>query len=135
MAKSIVDSFREVAQNILVPELKAVRVSMDGLRTEMLLRDDRLADAVEARRVEVRLRDERAQESIRHLDERTQQSIKALDDRAAALIAQTQQSITSLDDRTHSSLEKLSPRLDIAIDIRERLVDCRKVNITICGSV
>jgi hypothetical protein len=74
VAKSIVDSFREVAQDILVPELKALRVSVDSLRTEM------------------QLRDEKTQESIRHLDLRTQESIRHLSD-----------------------------KLDFAIDIPERL--------------
>jgi hypothetical protein len=74
VAKKIVDSFREVAQDILVPELKALRVSVDALRTEM------------------QLRDEKTQESIRHLDLRTQESIRHLSD-----------------------------KLDFAIDIRERL--------------
>jgi hypothetical protein len=124
-AKSIVDSFREMAQDLLVPELKAVRVSVDGLRTEMQLRDEKLADSVEAvrtklsdsveaLRTEMRLRDERTQESIRHLDERTTALILHLDEK-------TQQSIRALDDRTQSSLERLAQRLDLAIDIRERL--------------
>jgi predicted metal-dependent peptidase len=73
-AKSIVDSFRDVAQDLLVPELKALRVSVDSMRTEM------------------QLRDEKTQESIRHLDLRTQESIR-----------------------------HLSEKLDFAIDIRERL--------------
>jgi LPS O-antigen subunit length determinant protein (WzzB/FepE family) len=73
-AKSVIDSLRELLQDILVPELKALRVSMDSLRTEM------------------QLRDEKTQESIRHLDQRTQESIR-----------------------------HLSEKLDYAIDIRERL--------------
>jgi hypothetical protein len=73
-AKSVIDSLRELLQDILVPELKALRVSMDSLRTEM------------------QLRDEKTQESIRHLDQRTQESIRFL-----------------------------SEKLDYAIDIRERL--------------
>jgi hypothetical protein len=74
-AKSVIDSLRELLQDILVPELRALRVSMDSLRTE------------------VQLRDEKTQESIRHLDQRTQESIG-----------------------------HLSQKLDYAIDIRERLV-------------
>ncbi len=62
-AKSIVDSLRDVAQDLLVPELKALRVSVDSLRTEM------------------QLRDEKAQESILHLDLRTQDSIRHLSDK------------------------------------------------------
>jgi len=73
-AKSIMDSFRDIAQDLLVPELKALRVSVDSMRTEM------------------QLRDEKTQESLRHLDQRTQESIR-----------------------------HLSEKLDFAIDIRERL--------------
>jgi hypothetical protein len=106
-AKSVIDSLREVLQDILEPELKALRVSVDSMRTEM------------------QLRDEKTQESVRHLDLRTQESIRHLDERTTALILhldeKTQQSIKALDDRTQSSLEKLAQRLDLALDIRERL--------------
>jgi hypothetical protein len=85
-AKSVIDSPREVLQDILVPELKALRVSVDSMRTEM------------------QLRDEKTQESVRHLDQRTQESIR------------------HLDERTQESIRHLSDKLDFAIDIRERLV-------------
>lgn len=35
--KNIFESFREVEKDLLVPELKAVKVSVDSLRTEMKL--------------------------------------------------------------------------------------------------
>jgi hypothetical protein len=76
---------KEVAQDLLVPELKALRMSVDSMRTEM------------------QLRDEKTQESIRHLDLRTQESIR------------------HLDERTQESVRHLSEKLDFAIDIRERL--------------
>jgi hypothetical protein len=81
-AKSVIDSLRDLLQDILVPELRALRVSMDSLRTEM------------------QLRDEKTQESIRHLDQRTQESIR------------------HLDERTQESVRYLSDKLDYAIDIR-----------------
>jgi hypothetical protein len=72
-AKSVIDSLREVRQDILVPELKALRVSVDSMRTEMQLRDEKTQESV-------RHLDQRTQESIRHLDERTQESIRYLSD-------------------------------------------------------
>jgi hypothetical protein len=40
-AKNIVDSLRDVVQDLLVPELKALKVSMDSIRTEMRVRDEK----------------------------------------------------------------------------------------------
>jgi hypothetical protein len=40
-AKNIVDSLRDVVQDLLVPELKALKVSMDSMRTEMRVRDEK----------------------------------------------------------------------------------------------
>jgi len=62
-AKSSMDSLRDIAQDLLVPELKALRVSADSMRTEM------------------QLRDEKTRESIRHLDQRTQESIRHLSEK------------------------------------------------------
>ncbi len=68
-----------------MPELKALRVSVDSMPIEM------------------QLRDEKTQKSIRHLDLRTQESIQ------------------HLDERTQESVRHLSEKLDFAIDIREGL--------------
>jgi hypothetical protein len=62
-AKNIVESFREVVQDLLVPELKALRVSFDSMKVEMQLRDEKV-------HTELRLRDERMQESIRGLSQK-----------------------------------------------------------------
>jgi len=45
--KNIVESFREVVQDLLVPELKSVKISIDSLRTEMQLRDDNQTRAIQ----------------------------------------------------------------------------------------
>jgi hypothetical protein len=52
VAKNIVESLREVVQDLLVPELKALKVSMDSIRSEM------------------RVRDEKNEQSLRHLSEK-----------------------------------------------------------------
>ena len=41
-SKSVVESFREAVQDLLVPELKSMRVSIDSMRTEMQLRNETL---------------------------------------------------------------------------------------------
>lgn len=48
-AKTVVDSFREAVQDLLVPELKALRVSVDSLRTEMHLRTENLQRELQLR--------------------------------------------------------------------------------------
>jgi RNA polymerase-binding transcription factor DksA len=73
-AKSVIDSLRELLQDILVPELKALRVSMDSMRTEMQLRDEKTQESIQHL-------DQRTQETIRHLDERTQESIRHLSEK------------------------------------------------------
>jgi hypothetical protein len=61
--KNVVDSFREVVQDLLVPELKAVKVSVDSLRSEMILRDEKLEQSI-------RLGLENATLEIRHLSDK-----------------------------------------------------------------
>lgn len=69
-SRTIVDSFREAIQDILVPELKAMRMSMEAIRTEMQLRDDKLQGSIDGLRNELHLRDERTHEIIRALGQK-----------------------------------------------------------------
>jgi len=78
-AKNIVESFREVVQDLLVPELKALRISVDSMKVEMQLRDEKV-------HAELRLRDERMQESIRGLSQKLDFAID-IRERLAALEA------------------------------------------------
>lgn len=73
-AKSVGDSLREVMQDLLVPELKAVKVSVDSLRKEMKLFPDSL-------REEMKLRHENLERMIQHGDERSEQLIRSLSER------------------------------------------------------
>ncbi|HXE08505.1 MAG TPA: hypothetical protein VN612_11445 [Acidobacteriaceae bacterium] len=79
-AKNSVESFREVVQDLLVPELKAVKASVDSLRSEtktsidalrseMTLRDEKLE-------LTIRLSIENATQAVRHLAERLDDSIE-----------------------------------------------------------
>ena len=78
-AKTVVDSLREVMQDLLVPELKAVKVSVDSLRSEMKLSHDSL-------REEMKLRHENLERMIQHGDERSEQLIRSLADRLDSAI-------------------------------------------------
>ena len=59
-AKNAVESFREIVQDLLVPELKALKVSKDAMRTETNL-------SLESLRQEMRLRDEMNIQTMRNL--------------------------------------------------------------------
>jgi hypothetical protein len=73
-AKNIVESFREVVQDLLVPELKAVKASVDSLRSETKTSIDALRSetktSMDALRIEMRLRDENHERSFRQLSEK-----------------------------------------------------------------
>lgn len=45
-AKNVVESLRDVMQDLLVPELKALKVSMDSMRSEMKIRDEKNEQAM-----------------------------------------------------------------------------------------
>jgi hypothetical protein len=45
-AKNVVESLRDVVQDLLVSELKALKVSMDSMRSEMKLRDEKNEQAM-----------------------------------------------------------------------------------------
>jgi hypothetical protein len=69
--KSSIDSVREIVQDFLVPELKAVKVSIDSIQNEMRLRDENKSRAMQ------RL-DEKLTQTTRHLSEK----IQALSDKS-----------------------------------------------------
>ena len=79
--KNIVESFREVVQDLLVPEMKAVKLSVDALRSEMILRDDRLEQSI-------RFGLENTSQAIRNLSEKLEFAID-IRERLAALEART----------------------------------------------
>ncbi len=67
-AKNFVESFRDVVQDLLVPELKAIKVSQEATHTEMGYL-----------RAEMKLRDEKMEQLIRHIDERNERSLAGLE--------------------------------------------------------
>ena len=62
-AKNIVESLRDVVQDLLVPELKALKVSMDSMCSEMKV-------SMDSMRSEMKIRDEKNDQAMRHLSEK-----------------------------------------------------------------
>ncbi len=62
-SKSVVESFRGAVQDLLVPELKSMRVSIDSMRTEMQLRNETLEQMILSS-------DEKHTQAIRSLSEK-----------------------------------------------------------------
>jgi hypothetical protein len=76
-AKGTVESLREIVQDLLVPELKSIKVSVDSLHNEMAsLRGEmgsirsELSTGLEAVRTEMRLRDEKQSQAIQALSDK-----------------------------------------------------------------
>jgi DNA-binding transcriptional MerR regulator len=65
--KSSINSVPEIVQDFLVPELKAVKVSIDSIQNEM------------------RLRDENQSRAMQHLDEKLTQTTQHLSEKIQAL--------------------------------------------------
>ncbi len=72
--RSIVESLREVMQDLLVPELKAVKIAVDSLRNETKTSFDSL-------RNEMKLRDEKTEAVIRMGAEKSDQAIRNLSEK------------------------------------------------------
>ena len=73
--KNAVESLRDIVQDLLVPELKALKAEMESqrrenhtqfeaIRTELKLRDDRQAEATQALRTEMSIRFEQLSDRI-----------------------------------------------------------------------
>jgi DNA anti-recombination protein RmuC len=112
--KSSVDSVREMVQDFLVPELKAVKATMDGMRTEMQLRDEKQTQAIKHL-------DEKLTESIKHLDAKLADSIKHLDEKLTGSIEHIDEKLTDSTRQLSESIKQLSDKLDSSVEFRERL--------------
>ncbi len=135
-AAKTVGSFREAIQDLLVPELRAVKSSIDALRTEVQLRGEQQAKATQAlderQTLVTQALGERLTQSIQALDERqtlaTQAlgerqtlATQALGERLTAAVESITEEMRLRDAHQTQLMQKLSEKLDFAIDIRERL--------------
>jgi hypothetical protein len=74
-ARNVVESLRDVVQDLLVPEFKALKVSVDGLREDMHeLRSD-VKESADSLWQEMRLRDEMSAQALRNLSEKLDSAI------------------------------------------------------------
>ena len=68
--KNMVESLREVVQDLLVPELRAVKVSVDALHSEMGYLRTEVKGSIDSLRNEMKLRDEMQSQAMRALAEK-----------------------------------------------------------------
>ncbi len=72
--KNAVEALREIVQDLLVPELKAVKVDLESLRNEVKSSTEMLRNEIrssnEALRNEIKLRDEKQSQAIQNLSEK-----------------------------------------------------------------
>ena len=77
-AKNAVESLRDIVQDLLVPELKAIKVSVESAHTEVGYLRSEMRSSFDSMRQEMRLRDEKMEQLIRHGDEKNEQAILTL---------------------------------------------------------
>jgi hypothetical protein len=72
--KNAVESLREIVQDLLVPELKAIKVDIESLRSELKSSTENLRIEIkssnEALRNEMKLRDEKQGQAIQNLSDK-----------------------------------------------------------------
>jgi len=68
--KNAFDTFREALQDLLVPEIRSMTVSIDSPRTEMQLRDQGQTLSLQSLSDEMKLRDDRPTKAIQSLLEK-----------------------------------------------------------------
>jgi hypothetical protein len=90
--KSSVESLREIVQDLLVPELKALKVDTSSIRHEM-------TSSLDALRTEMRLRDEKQAQAIKHIDDKLTEATRHISE----------------------NIKQLSDKLDSSVECRERL--------------
>jgi len=86
-ARNIIESSRDIVQDFLVPELKAVKVSVESVRLELKMSFDSLDHKIDALRTENRLRDEKLEQIVRSGFEKMEILIRTGDEKNAVAIA------------------------------------------------
>jgi len=105
--KNIVESLREVMQDLLVPELKAVKASVDSLRSETKTSLDSLRSETKT--------------SLDSLRSETKTSADALRSEMVLRDDKLELAIRSGLENTAQAIRQLAAKLDDSISIRERL--------------
>ena len=101
-AKNTVESLRDVVQDLLVPELKAIKAELQSLRNEMLAGDQGIKNELrasnEAIRNELRAGDEAIKNELRLRDEKQAQAMEALSDKVGYML-NVRERLAVLEDR------------------------------------
>ena len=69
-AKNTVESLRDIVQDLLVPDMKALKVGMDSLHTEVASLRNEMHLSADSLRTEIRLRDEKQSQAIQALSDK-----------------------------------------------------------------
>jgi hypothetical protein len=116
--KNILETFRDVAQDILVPRLKALEVEMESLRVESKMTSEAIREEMRltssAIREEMKLNSQLLREEMKFRYEALEKTIAEGNERLAQLVRHG-------DEINEKSVQALSEKLDGSIPIRERL--------------
>ena len=100
---NVVESLRDVVQDILAPDMKATRMSVEAIHSE-----------VSSIRAEMKLRDEKMTQLVHSGDDKLEILILSGD-------RELNQLINNGIERNAKDIQRLSEKLDLYIDICERL--------------
>lgn len=100
--KNAVESLRDIVQDLLVPELKSIKVELEAMRTEMRLRDEKQTEATHALRGELRSGLDALRIEMQIRDEKQTASNQALSDKLGVLI-EVRERLAVLEDRAKRS--------------------------------
>jgi hypothetical protein len=97
-AKNAVESLRDVVQDLLVPELKSLKVSQDSQRSETKIQFEAFRGEFDSFRSEMRSTVDAIRTEIRIRDEKQTQAIQALSDKLGILL-EVRERLAVLEDR------------------------------------
>ena len=106
-SKNVLESARDIVQDLLVPELKALKVSVESLRTDMKANTDAL-------RNETRLNTDALREELKLTKDSLREEMKIRHESLVRIIELESE-------RNAQQIRSLGEKFDIAVDVRERL--------------
>jgi len=86
-AKNIIESSRDIVQDFLVPEMKAVKATVESLGIQLRVVADSLTHQMDSLRIEIKLRDEKLEQMIRYGFEKMELLIRTGDEKNAVAIS------------------------------------------------
>jgi hypothetical protein len=135
-AKSTVESLRDIVQDLLVPDMKALKVGLETHRVETKLQTDVVRSEVvslrnemnislDSLRIEIRLRDEKQSQAIHAFSDKQAHATQALSDRMdqahQTLSDKMEKANQALLDRMDQANKALTDKMVFTADVRERL--------------